>query len=88
MSLYTIANYQYLKRRHNLNIRLAIYKIPMDDSMEDYVNVYLQDYPDLKMYIIEMIYGCLKLNGYLKIDFLDISNNFTSKNIEGYCNAI
>lgn len=40
------------------------------------------------MYIIEMIYGFLKDFKYLSIDFQDISKNFSSKCIDGYCKAI
>jgi phosphosulfolactate synthase (CoM biosynthesis protein A) len=35
-----------------------------------------------------MIYGFLKDYKYLSTEFIEISNNFSSKSIEGYCKSI
>jgi hypothetical protein len=86
MSLHTIVNYQYLKRINKLSIRL--YTIPMDDIEMDHHDIYIHDYPELKMHILEMIYGTLKNYKYLAKDFEDISHYFESKNVEGYSTAI
>ena len=86
MSLHTIVNYQYLKRINKLSIRL--YTIPMDDVEQDHHDIYIHDYPELKMHIIEMIYGTLKNYQYLAKDFEEISKHFDTKSVEGYSNAI
>ena len=82
MSLHTIVNYRYLKRINKLSIRL--YTIPMDDIENDHHDIYIHDYPELKMHILEMIYGILKNYKFLASDFEEISKFFDTKTVDKY----